>query len=151
MVKHWRPARDGPMARTTPVGRPATPRWTSGQSLRIPRNPPRSPAYGVPVLEVQDVRIDPETRQVWRRGEEVVLSRKEFDLLLVLMCHAGEVVTRDQLMRTVWNTTFWTSSKTIDVHLGWIRRKLGDDARSPSLITTIRGEGLRFERESVST
>ena len=48
-------------------------------------------------------------------------------------------------MRDVWDTSFWTSSKTIDVHLGWVRRKLGDDSRRPSLITTIRGHGLRFE------
>ena len=51
-------------------------------------------------------------------------------------------------MRNVWNTTFWTSSKTIDVHLGWVRRKLGDDSRRPTLITTIRGKGLRFETGS---
>lgn len=76
-----------------------------------------------------------------------MLSRKEFDLLRTLMERAGEVVTRDELMRDVWHTTFWTSSKTIDVHLGWVRRKLGDDSRNPRLITTIRGEGLRFETE----
>jgi DNA-binding response OmpR family regulator len=51
-------------------------------------------------------------------------------------------------MLTVWNTTFWTSSKTIDVHLGWVRRKLGDDPSQPNLITTVRGHGLRFELEA---
>jgi DNA-binding response OmpR family regulator len=51
-------------------------------------------------------------------------------------------------MREVWGTTFWTSSKTIDVHLGWVRRKFGDDSRQPRLITTIRGQGLRFETEN---
>ncbi len=79
---------------------------------------------------------------------EVVLSRKEFDLLKALIMRAGEIVTRDELMRDVWGTTFWTSSKTIDVHLGWVRRKLGDDTRHPTLITTIRGQGLRFETEA---
>jgi len=97
------------------------------------------------VFEVQDVRLDPETRRAWRAGSEVVLSRKEFDLVLCLISRAGDIVTRDELMREVWNTTFWTSSKTIDVHLGWVRRKLGDDTRQPRLITTIRGQGLRFE------
>lgn len=62
------------------------------------------------------------------------------------MRRAGDVVTRGDLMLEVWNTTFWSSSKTIDVHLGWLRRKLGDDPRSPSLITTVRGVGLRFEQ-----
>jgi DNA-binding response OmpR family regulator len=101
------------------------------------------------VLTVQDVRLDPATRRVWVGREEVVFSRKEFDLLHALMSRAGELVTRDELMRDVWGTTFWTSSKTIDVHLGWVRRKLGDDTRHPTLITTVRGQGLRFETEVV--
>jgi DNA-binding response OmpR family regulator len=100
------------------------------------------------VFEVQDVRLDPVSRRAWRGGEEVVLSRKEFDLVHALIARAGEIVTRDELMRDVWHTTFWTSSKTIDVHLGWVRRKLGDDTRHPSLITTIRGKGLRFETQA---
>ena len=97
------------------------------------------------MIEVQDVRLDPATGQVWRGSDEVVLSHKEFDLLHVLMDRAGRIVTRDELMRDVWHTTFWTSSKTIDVHLGWLRRKLGEDSQRPRLITTIRGQGLRFE------
>ncbi|GAA1920727.1 hypothetical protein GCM10009815_14270 [Nocardioides marmoribigeumensis] len=82
---------------------------------------------------------------MWRDGTEIRLSRKEFDLLHALIRRPGEIVTRDQLMLEVWQTTFWTSAKTIDVHLGWLRRKLGDDTRHPTLITTIRGRGLRFE------
>jgi len=97
------------------------------------------------VLRVQDVRLDPATRRAWREDSEIVFSRKEFDLLHYLMQRAGTVISRDELMLTVWNTTFWTSSKTIDVHLGWVRRKLGDDSRRPMLISTIRGRGLRFE------
>jgi DNA-binding response OmpR family regulator len=97
------------------------------------------------VIEVQNVRLDPVSRRTWVGDTEVILSRKEFDLLRALIARAGEIVTRDELMRDVWGTTFWTSSKTIDVHLGWVRRKLGDDTRHPTLITTIRGRGLRFE------
>ena len=97
------------------------------------------------MIEVQGIRLDPDARRTWREGDEVVLSRKEFDLLHALIARAGDIVTRDELMRDVWHTTFWTSSKTIDVHLGWVRRKLGDDSRHPHLITTIRGQGLRFE------
>jgi DNA-binding response OmpR family regulator len=97
------------------------------------------------VFEVQDVRLDPESRRVWRGEREILLSRKEFDLLHSLIAHAGLVVTREELMREVWQASFWTSSKTIDVHLGWVRRKLGDDTRHPTLITTVRGHGLRFE------
>ncbi|QBR92007.1 winged helix-turn-helix domain-containing protein [Nocardioides euryhalodurans] len=99
------------------------------------------------MLTVQDVRVDPATRRAWRGEREIGFSRKEFDLVHALMSRAGKVVSREELMRTVWDTTFWTSSKTIDVHLGWVRRKLGDDSRRPRLITTIRGQGLRFEVE----
>jgi DNA-binding response OmpR family regulator len=108
------------------------------------------PSYLCPVFEVQDVRLDPETRRTWRGVEEILLSRKEFDLVHALIRRAGQIVTRDELMREVWNTTFWTSSKTIDVHLGWVRRKLGDDSRRPRLITTIRGQGLRFETQDMT-
>ncbi|MBU2696227.1 MULTISPECIES: winged helix-turn-helix domain-containing protein [Pimelobacter] len=85
------------------------------------------------------------TRRTWRGDREILLSRKEFDLVHALILRAGSVVSREELMRDVWGVTFWTSSKTIDVHLGWVRRKLGDDTRQPHLITTIRGQGLRFE------
>ncbi len=105
----------------------------------------RRHTYGLRVLTVQDVRLDPATRRVWRGEREIGLSRKEFELLHALMASAGTIVSRDELMREVWDTTFWTSSKTIDVHLGWLRRKLGDDSRRPDLITTVRGRGLRFE------
>ena len=96
-------------------------------------------------MTVQDVVVDPESRRVWRGDQEIRLSRKEFDLLYALISRAGQIVSRDVLMQEVWQTTFWTSVKTIDVHLGWLRRKLGDDPRRPTLITTLRGRGLRFE------
>ena len=101
------------------------------------------------MLAVQDVRLDPRSRQVWRGSDEVSLSRKEFELLHALMRRPGVIVTRAELMAEVWETHFFTSSKTIDVHLGWLRRKLGDNPRDPSLITTHRGRGIRFEADSV--
>ena len=97
------------------------------------------------MLSVQGVDLDSDSRRVWRNGAEVRLSNKEFELLQALISRPGQIVTREELMRDVWQTTFWTSAKTIDVHLGWVRRKLGDDTRKPSLITTVRGRGLRFE------
>ncbi len=97
------------------------------------------------MMTVQGVEVDAATRQVRRDGVEIRLSNKEFELLHALISRPGEIVTREELMRDVWQTTFWTSAKTIDVHLGWLRRKLGDDTRRPTLITTIRGRGLRFE------
>ena len=97
------------------------------------------------MMTVQGVEVDAATRRVRRDGVEIRLSNKEFELLHALISRPGEIVTREELMRDVWQTTFWTSAKTIDVHLGWLRRKLGDDTRRPTLITTIRGRGLRFE------
>jgi DNA-binding response OmpR family regulator len=102
------------------------------------------------VIEVQGICVDPQTRRAWRGDEEIRLSRKEFDLLHKLISNAGTIVSRDELMQDVWSTRFWTSSKTIDVHLGWVRRKIGDDTRHPHLITTVRGKGLRFERGPIS-
>lgn len=101
-------------------------------------------------MAVQDVRLDPTTRKVWRGEREVTLSRKEFQLLHALMARPGHIVTRDELMSEVWQTSFYTNSKTIDVHLGWLRRKLDDDPRNPTLITTHRGRGLRFEKAAGS-
>ena len=97
------------------------------------------------MISVQGVQVDAVGRRVWRDGVEIRMSNKEFDLLHALISRPGEIVTREELMRNVWHTNFWTSAKTIDVHLGWVRKKLGDDTRRPSLITTIRGRGLRFE------
>ncbi len=97
------------------------------------------------MMSVQGVDLDETARRVWRDGVEIRMSNKEFDLLHALISRPGEIVTREELMRDVWQTNFWTSAKTIDVHLGWVRKKLGDDTRRPTLITTIRGRGLRFE------
>lgn len=125
-------------------------RITGLHNFAVPPSGGRTRPYRGRVIEVQDVRLDPATRRVWRGSEELVLARKEFDLLHALMQRAGAIVSRDELMREVWHTTFWTSSKTIDVHLGWLRRKLGDDSHRPRLITTIRGQGLRFETQDPS-
>jgi DNA-binding response OmpR family regulator len=102
------------------------------------------------MISVQGVQMDVAARRVWRNGQEIRMSNKEFDLLHALISRPGEIVTREELMRDVWQTNFWTSAKTIDVHLGWVRKKLGDDTRRPSLITTIRGRGLRFEHSPPS-
>src|SRR6201996_9027607 len=95
---------------------------------------------------VMGVRIDPEARRAWHRDTELELTTKEFDLLWILFRDAGKVITREQIMREVWDAKWWTSTKTLDMHISWLRRKLGDDAHSPRYITTVRGVGFRFER-----
>jgi DNA-binding response OmpR family regulator len=75
------------------------------------------------------------------------LSNKEFELLRVLLEHAGSVVTREQIMRDVWDDSEGSASKTLDMHVSWLRRKLGDEPQQSRLITTVRGVGFRFERD----
>ena len=78
------------------------------------------------------------------------MSTKEFDLLAELVRAAGTVVKSEQLMDRVLGTDFVGSTKTLDVHMAWLRRKLGDDAASPRYITTVRGVGYRFEASASS-
>ena len=73
------------------------------------------------------------------------MSTKEFDLLAELVRAAGTVVKSEQLMDRVLGTDFVGSTKTLDVHMAWLRRKLGDDAAAPRYITTVRGIDYRFE------
>ena len=103
-----------------------------------PREAPSKP------IEIRGLRIEPQARRVHLDGEEIELSRKEYDLLLELASRAGKVVTREDLMARVWDENWFGSTKTLDVHVGWLRRKLGDDAADPRFIETVRGVGFRF-------
>jgi two-component system response regulator RegX3 len=101
-----------------------------------------------PEAEIGPLRIDAAARRVWLGDAELQLSRKEFDLLAELVAHAGEVVTREDLIARVWDENWFGSTKTLDVHIGWLRGKLGDDAADPRLIHTVRGVGFRFAAPS---
>lgn len=96
------------------------------------------------------VRIDTKARRAFMGDEELSLTVKEFDLLRVLVRERGKVVPREQIMREVWDTNWFGSTKTLDMHVSVLRRKLGDDASHPTYITTIRGVGFRFEVPSGS-
>jgi DNA-binding response OmpR family regulator len=95
-------------------------------------------------IRVGELVLDPAARIARLRDEELDLSRKEFDLLAELMRHAGHVVKREDLMANVWDVNWFGSTKTLDVHIGWLRRKLGDDPADPTFIETVRGVGFRF-------
>jgi len=101
---------------------------------------------GVPeeVLHVGPLELDAAARRAWLGDEELQLSRKEMDLLVRLMRDAGRVVSREELMTDVWDVNWFGSTKTLDVHVGWLRRKLGDDPATPRYIHTVRGVGFRF-------
>jgi DNA-binding response OmpR family regulator len=93
------------------------------------------------------VRVDTAARRAWRGEEELRLAPREFDLLAYLVAHAGRVLRREDIMVAVWDENWFGSTKTLDVHVAALRRKLGDNGSSPALITTIRGVGLRFEAD----
>jgi DNA-binding response OmpR family regulator len=95
-------------------------------------------------LSAGEVRVDMAAHRAWRAGEELSLTRKEFDLLARLLRDPGHVVTREDLMNDVWDENWFGSTKTLDVHLAALRRKLGDDPAAPRYIQTVRGVGYRF-------
>jgi two-component system response regulator RegX3 len=97
-----------------------------------------------PPVAVGDLVLDQASRTVELGGEAVKLTRREFDLLTELMAHAGRVVTREDLMARVWDVNWFGSTKTLDVHIRTLRRKLGDDSSDPTYIETVRGVGFRL-------
>ena len=97
------------------------------------------------VLEAGDVRMDLDTHGATRAGEPLDLTVKEFELLRVLLEHAGKLVKRDQLVHEVWDPAWFGSTKTLDVHISALRKKLGDDPTEPRYIHTVRGVGFRFD------
>lgn len=90
------------------------------------------------------LRIDVRGRRVELDGEEVALSRKEFDVLAYLADRAGEVVTKRELLADLWQQPWGGADKTVDVHLSWLRRKLGESAAEPRYLHTVRGVGVRL-------
>ena len=100
------------------------------------------------VVAAQDVKVDLDARRAWLADRELDLTPKEFDLLALLVAEAGTVVSRERIMRDVWDTNWFGSTKTLDMHVSWLRRKLGDDANAPRYLTTVRGVGFRFDTEA---
>jgi len=90
------------------------------------------------------LRIDTRSREVSVDGQPVELARKEFDLLLALARRPGEVVTKRDLLAEVWQLAWGGSDRTVDVHLSWLRRKLGESAKQPRYLHSVRGVGVRL-------
>lgn len=97
------------------------------------------------------VRVDASSRRAFLGDRELQLTAKEFDLLRVLVRETGKVVSREELMREVWDTVWMGSTKTLDMHVSVLRRKLEDDATDPRFIRTVRGVGFRFEADDGDT
>ena len=95
-------------------------------------------------LRVGDLVVDERTRTATLAGTPLELARKEFDVLLLLASRAGEVVTKRELLAEVWQQAYGGSDRTVDVHLSWLRRKLGESAAAPRYLVSVRGVGVRL-------
>ena len=100
-------------------------------------------ARGGPI-EVGGLRLDADAHEVTLDGRALDLSRREFDLLHYLTLHVGQVVTRRDLLTHVWRMPYGGAGKTVDVHISWLRRKLGETAQRPRYLHTVRGVGIKL-------
>ena len=114
--------------------------------LRRTDEPVASDPVGVALLSVGDVSVDHESHTVVVRGEQVALPLKEFDLLSLLLGHAGRVLSRDTLIDRVWGHDYVGDTKTLDVHVKRLRAKIEDDPSNPTRIVTIRGLGYKYDK-----
>ncbi len=96
-------------------------------------------------LESGDLQLDLVSHKAWRAGREITLAPKEFDLLAELIRHKGAVLSRDLLLERVWGFDFVGDTRTVDVHIRWLREKTEPDPTNPTRIQTVRGIGYRFE------
>ena len=99
----------------------------------------------VPELSFGDVVIDRAARSVLVEGTEIELSAKEFDLLCLLAASPGQVFTREIILERVWGWDYAGGSRTVDVHISWLRQKIEMDPSNPTRIITVHGIGYRFE------
>lgn len=97
-------------------------------------------------FEFGSVTADFARSEVKKDGAPISLAAKELQLLRYLVDNRGQVLTRDRLLQQVWNLQPFISSRTVDVHIAWLRQKLEDDPQNPKYIITVRGEGYRFDR-----
>jgi DNA-binding response OmpR family regulator len=95
-------------------------------------------------VRVGELVIDERSRTATLAGEPLELARKEFDLLLALASRPGEVVTKRELLADIWQQAYGGSERSVDVHLSWLRRKLGESAAEPRYLHVVRGVGVRL-------
>jgi DNA-binding response OmpR family regulator len=111
--------------------------------LRRLEQQPRT--FGHEILTGATLRVDVSSRRAWRGESELTLAQKEFDLLACLLRNRGIALTRDLLLERVWGLDFAGDSRTVDVHIRWLREKVEADPSRPHFIQTVRGIGYRFD------
>ncbi|MEN9933672.1 MAG: hypothetical protein RLZZ387_251 [Chloroflexota bacterium] len=115
----------------------------------IMRRTDRQPTGSREVLDAGALRVDTGSRRAWRDSAELSLSQKEFDLLTCLIRNRGMALSRDVLLERVWGYDFLGDSRTVDVHIRWLREKVEPDPGRPIYIQTVRGVGYRFEAPAI--
>jgi len=108
---------------------------------------PLLPAEEKDLVKVGGLQLDPSQRWVRLGNRQTSLTPRLVTLLKTLMEHAGEVIEREYLFRTVWDTAYTEDTRTLDVHVSWLRRAIEEDPRNPRYIKTIRGVGYRLDME----
>ena len=130
-----------PELKLMPTGTSPT---TTSPTTTSPTTPP-APTPGVGILQAGKVVVDTDSHRIYNAGTEVVLPRKEFELLEIFVRNAGKVLTRDVLIDRIWGADYVGDTKTLDVHIKRLRARLQETPDSPMTIKTIRGIGYRLE------
>jgi DNA-binding response OmpR family regulator len=110
----------------------------------VMRRVPGRPAMQDQIVS-EDLQLSLTSRRVFKNGDEIRLSNKEFDLLAELMRNKGVVLSRDLILTKVWGYDYFVDKRTVDVHVRWLREKIENDPSNPTRIVTVRGVGYRFE------
>ena len=126
------------------LGKPFNPAELLARVEALLRRVAKENRVAVRSFQFEDVAIDFERAEVHRAGESVPMAQKELQLLRYLIDHRERVVTREELLRQIWEYSAEVSSRTIDVHIAWLRQKLERDPQNPRHIQTVRGKGYRF-------
>lgn len=108
------------------------------------RRPAREPIPPGDPVRFADLELHQSARRATQGGREISLAQKEFELLRILMMRPGETVRREDLCRSIWSAPVAQAGKSLDVHMSWLRNKLGDDPSRPRYIETVRGIGFRL-------
>jgi DNA-binding response OmpR family regulator len=98
-------------------------------------------------ITIGAIVLDLEAHTVHKHDQEIILRQKEFEILVLLMTNMGKVITRERLFDEIWGTDWLGDTRTLDVHMSWLRAKLEDDPASPHYLQTVRGVGYRFSSE----
>ncbi|UCC89052.1 MAG: response regulator transcription factor [Anaerolineales bacterium] len=99
-----------------------------------------------PQIQIGAIRLDAAAHKIYKRDQELTLTQKEYDLVHTLMAHAGMVVSRAELLDQVWGVDWLGDTRTLDVHIRWVREKIEEAPSQPRYIQTVRGVGYRFAK-----